>query len=215
MMTLSQIVEIDLSALDFFMQSLSFGVLFVTIDQEVLFANRWAKGLLKDQDGLRLNGDKLEVVNPICRQKFETHFQAMKSHQAFGSSPSSSYLEVDREADRAAFSVAIFRLPTRRPSTADAPQADFVIAIDSDGKPDLHSSVLQGKYMLSLQEARIVNLLLSGIPLSQISNDLNITRETARWYMREIFRKMKTNRQQDLIRKLASDATLFAFSQDL
>lgn len=64
--------------------------------------------------------------------------------------------------------------------------------------------VIAGLYGLTPAESRLAAMLMWGKSLSDVSGELQITRETARTHLRNIFAKTQTNRQSELVRLLVA-----------
>ena len=72
-----------------------------------------------------------------------------------------------------------------------------VVAIEEREIPQ--ADVLKTRFGLSPAEARLAALLFGGASLRSCAKALGIQYETARSYLKSVFRKTKTHRQTDLI----------------
>ena len=95
------------------------------------------------------------------------------------------------------------RLPDRRPTAVAAPQAVAALFLSPIGasRDDL-GQVLPGLFGLSRAEARLAVALHDGFSLSEIAEQLQLSRETLRSQLRSVFDKTGTRRQGTLIRLL-------------
>ena len=82
----------------------------------------------------------------------------------------------------------------------DARPSALVFLSDPDKTPASRSSILRTLYGLSPTECRIADLLVAGNELTVAAERLAMTTQTARFHLKAVFRKTRTNRQTDLVR---------------
>lgn len=68
------------------------------------------------------------------------------------------------------------------------------------------AELLGGLFDLTAAEARVARAIAEGKSTEQIARDLDLTRETVRWYLKAIFAKTGVSRQTDLIALLSGAA---------
>jgi DNA-binding CsgD family transcriptional regulator len=75
----------------------------------------------------------------------------------------------------------------------------------SDPEASLSSpdEIARRVYGLSAAESRVARALVDTGGLERAADQLGISRETARWHLKRIYRKTGTNRQPALVRRLA------------
>lgn len=96
-------------------------------------------------------------------------------------------------------------LPHRRALPGQsAPLRALIFFSHSGQQPRARAAMLIDLYRLTLSEARIADLLASGLDLQDIATQLQLTRETARFYVKRILAKTNTHRQIDLVRMVLS-----------
>lgn len=95
------------------------------------------------------------------------------------------------------------RLPDRRPAAFAEPQAVAALFLtpNGGGRDDL-GHVLPALFGLSRAEVRLAAALHEGFSLSEIAEQLELSRETLRTQLRSVFDKTGTRRQGTLIRLL-------------
>ncbi len=95
------------------------------------------------------------------------------------------------------------RLPDRRPAAFAEPQAVAALFLTpSGGSRDDLGQVLPALFGLSRAEVRLAAALHEGFSLSEIAEQLELSRETLRTQLRSVFDKTGTRRQGTLIRLL-------------
>lgn len=81
-----------------------------------------------------------------------------------------------------------------------------VLVVITDLKPEQGASIslLCQLYQLTVAEARLVTALSAGQTLDEHADAAGITRETARWYLKQVLAKTGCHRQGELVRLLTS-----------
>jgi DNA-binding CsgD family transcriptional regulator len=82
----------------------------------------------------------------------------------------------------------------------DEHPAALVFLSDPDGRPASRSPILYALYGLSPTQCRLVGLLAQGCEVAAASEVLRMTVATARFHLKNIFRKTGTARQSELVR---------------
>jgi DNA-binding CsgD family transcriptional regulator len=67
-----------------------------------------------------------------------------------------------------------------------------------DMGPKISTSILADVLSLSSRQAELTSALVEGLSLTEAAQRIGVSRETARWHLREIFLKTKTHSQADL-----------------
>lgn len=122
-----------------------------------------------------------------------------------GASASGESLAVDRAH------VSMWRPSGRRaldalviPVVGDVAVLAAVFVTDPDEAPDLSRRVLADRFALSPAEARVAKALALGKSVKDIAEAFHLTRETTRWYVKQVLAKTGTSSQAQLVRLLLS-----------
>jgi DNA-binding CsgD family transcriptional regulator len=75
----------------------------------------------------------------------------------------------------------------------------IVIFVDPDERRSPPESVLQSGFLLTATEAKLAAGLATGASLDDVSNELQITKQTGRTHLKRIFEKMGIGRQSELV----------------
>lgn len=75
----------------------------------------------------------------------------------------------------------------------------FVVLVDPEERRRPPEAVLRDAFGLTVAEARLAARLACGEALETIADDLNITKETARFHLKRIFAKTGVRRQAELV----------------
>jgi DNA-binding CsgD family transcriptional regulator/PAS domain-containing protein len=127
------------------------------------------------------------------------------------SGPFSTTVSARARPDR--LSVVIVPLSRRKPLFSDLSLALAVFLHESTTPIPLDRNRLQRRYGLSRSEARLAAQLSCGQELKTAARSVGISYETARGYLKAIFRKTETNSQTELLARMLSDPTLVLGSE--
>jgi DNA-binding CsgD family transcriptional regulator/PAS domain-containing protein len=183
----------------------------IILDEEgkVLQTNQVAERLLRDKDGLKRVDGGLQVGNARDNQEFRRLVkQALLSQKS--SNPSVvEALRVQRPSGRADLGIIVRSIPL--PQWNEGKQCPSVAIFISD--PEQESSapqeIVRALFDLTPAETQLAMLLANGLTLDEASDELNISRNTARAHLRSTFSKTGVTRQTMLVRLiLRSVATL-------
>ncbi|HEY7187876.1 MAG TPA: helix-turn-helix transcriptional regulator, partial [Vicinamibacterales bacterium] len=90
------------------------------------------------------------------------------------------------------------------PVVGDVAVLAAVFVTDPDEAPDLSRRVLADRFALSPAEARVAKALALGKSVKDIAEAFHLTRETTRWYVKQVLAKTGTSSQAQLVRLLLS-----------
>jgi DNA-binding CsgD family transcriptional regulator len=178
---------------------LSVGVLLLTSDATIEFANRAAEQLLQRGEGIRARGGRLVAVAHMERAQLA----GVITQTARGETQA---LRVDRGTGRRPLHVLAAPLPPQL-ETGDEPatgeSAIMAVVIDPEAATAPSSEMLQALYRFTNAEACLARRLAMGDRLEDYAQHKGISINTARTHLKAVFAKTDTDRQADLIRLLA------------
>lgn len=172
------------------------GVVVVERTRRVLWLNRVAKAMVRDNDGLSITSGALLV-----------DLEAGRLNALIGAA-------VDRPEREAANALTcMVRRPSgRRPYRALVVGLDAVVACiflsDDEGGLYPDQSWLRSLFGLTHAEARLASLLAGGATLEQVTADMNIGMPTARTHLSRVLEKTGASRQAELVRLILRSPTL-------
>jgi DNA-binding CsgD family transcriptional regulator len=90
-------------------------------------------------------------------------------------------------------------------SLLNEPQATALIQFsDPSAVPRSRAAALRALYALTPAEARLADLLLQGLDVSQVAEQMNTTISTTRVQLKRVQAKTETHRQSELMRLMLS-----------
>lgn len=173
-------------------------------DRRVLFHNAAARRILARADALGLTRDgRLTTTGPLGRRRLERSIaEVCLTGAGFGSSAGAAF-RIERSGNARAYGVVVSPLMLRAaPFIARRPTAAVLVG-DPD-RPAPPRSVLREMFGLTEAQSALAALLGEGVSLDGAADTLGITRNTARWTLKQIFLRTGTTRQADLVRLLDS-----------
>lgn len=177
---------------------LELGILVVERDGQITFANRTAQTLLGNPEGENAStGGRLP--DSIARLPVSVRAAIGRA----GSAVEPSWVRTRARA----VPLTIFIVPVRGDGH-DAVSARIVWVGASPGSSGPGVGAAAKLYGLTGTETRLLDALLKGKRVSQYAHQAGITLNTAKGYLKQLFRKTRTSRQSDLIRVLLADPVL-------
>jgi DNA-binding CsgD family transcriptional regulator/PAS domain-containing protein len=183
------------------LDQLRHGVIVVNDRGRVVFANRAARAIVAQHDGLTIAADGLTASAYADRLKLRSLLdEAVRTSagQGFGAGGA---MALTRPSLKRPFFVLVTPLPLALDS-GDTSGLATVFVSDPEAQAATVEESARRLHGLTASEARVADALVAMGSLEQAGDILRISRETARSHLRSIYRKMRVNRQADLIRQL-------------
>ncbi len=182
---------------------LSFGVVLVDDQARVLQANRFARKLLRERDGLQASRGLLVASHTGDRSALtQLVHDALAVHRA-QSLDAPRRVNLRRKTRRRPVCVAAVPLPRRSDNPfAERHAALALILTDPDSASDVCGELMKQRFGLTPAEIRLAYSLARGLTLRDAAEESGLTYETARSYLKGIFHKTGTSRQAELLRTL-------------
>ena len=192
--------SVSASALDILHQ----GVVLLNSSHRVVLVNRSAEAMVRQADGLRLEGQRLRFRDGAASARFERFVDAALSSGGNRSAESEWVLAVERPSGAAPYHVAVSALPSLSSQGSEGGAAVLIADPEAALRPG--AGALRILFHLTCAEERLAIALLAGKTLEEFARDQSVSKETARAQLREVFAKTGVNRQSELIRILSCSA---------
>jgi DNA-binding CsgD family transcriptional regulator len=186
------------------LDSMAVGVVITDEGGRVRFVNAMAERLLARADGLRVVDGRLHGVDEegadLARLIGGVHGTGRA--EAHGASRP---LRVRRAGDASPYLVVLSTLPTAsaRPAwRVDGEKSVVLFIRDPDHAQETRVELLRRLYGLTGSEARLTDIIASGVPLKSAARSLGLTEATARQYIKQVFRKTGVSGQPALVHKV-------------
>jgi DNA-binding CsgD family transcriptional regulator len=188
--------------------ALGMGILYLSGERRVVYANVAAQALLERGDGLGLDAlGHLRVADPGCGGAIGDLLCLCRADAG----PVVRTVRIVRRNGGRPLQVVLFR-PSRTPAELFFGGGALVlIVVDPDTPPPPRSDAIATAYGLSRAERRVVDGLLSGLRIEDIALVNGTSKETVRTQFHSVFAKMEVEGQADVIREaLHSPSALLA-----
>jgi len=175
-------------------------------DGRIVLHNRRAESLLRREDGLRARAGRLRAAHRPSRDRLERALALARRRAAGQDLAGGSTLRVEREPGRSPLSVFVDPVPTEGAGAAVfadpfGQPAALVLASDPDVRTRLPEEALASAFGLTPTEARMLAALCAGDTPAEYAELHRISRETARFHVKQLLAKTGARRQADLVRR--------------
>jgi DNA-binding CsgD family transcriptional regulator len=173
------------------------GLVLVDAAGNVIHANKRARALLEAQDGLRSEVGRLVLTDHGAEKRFE---EALAGIREGGAGLAVPWL-VPRPSSLRPFQVLVSPSHNRVDPHATAA---LVWIHDPEETPVPSMAALEQLFGLSPAESRMAASLASGSTVSEYAAEAGVTKETARFRLKQVLAKTGAHRQADLVRMILS-----------
>lgn len=169
---------------------LPFGVILVDGDGTVCHANTRARTLLARQDGIATSSGRVRGMTvPVTRQLRELCARIATTRVDMPRHPG-AVLNLPRASSPVPLQVMVAPVHSRGPLTIPGRDVAAALYISDPTEavvPD--ETLLRMSLDLTPAESRVATLLAAGRGVEEIREELSYTRETARWYIKQVLAK--------------------------
>jgi DNA-binding CsgD family transcriptional regulator/PAS domain-containing protein len=192
----------DVNAAHIGLDAVPIGILFTDAEGRVLHANAAAERLLDARDGIALDRTQLKAATVKATQELRALCAGVtSSSEAASGRP----LLLPRASGRASLQVLVCpnRLPQDFTVARDRASA-LVLIVDPAEQVPPPRELLRVYFGLTPAESDIAARLALGETLEVIADALGYTRETMRWYSKQLMSKCQARSRTELVRRLSS-----------
>lgn len=188
------------------------GVFLIGEGGEVLFANRCATRILRDEDGLRLqlrNGlrgvNTLITSDPQAQQALVAALRETLSPDILTTPHFTRTVSVPRPSHRTPYALSFSSLPIENEfgTGSDTPRA-IVFLVDPEQPTNINTDWLQSTFGLTRAETRVAVMLAEGNTMEEMSENLGVSVNTLRTQLSQIYAKTGVNTRARLVRLMLS-----------
>ncbi|MGQ7957769.1 helix-turn-helix transcriptional regulator [Pseudomonas sp. SP16.1] len=188
---------------------LAVGTIILDQDGKVLQKNRLAERLLEEKDGLKLVNDSLQIGTPRDSQQFRQLIKQALLAQKSSNPSVVEAMRVQRPSGRADLGIVVRSIPPSEWSEGKHCPTVAIFISDPEQESSAPHEIVRALFDLTPAETQLALLLANGLTLDEASDELGISRNTARAHLRATFSKTGVTRQTMLVRLiLRSVATL-------
>jgi len=183
------------------LDQLGHGVVVVDGRGRLMFANRAARAIVAQRDGLSIGSEGLVATTYADRMRLRALLLDAVRTAAGEGLGAAGAMTVARPSLKRPFQVLV--APLRLALDGETPDGVATIFLtDPEERAESSDALMRRVYGLSTAEVRVSRALVAHGSLERAANELRLSRETARWHLKRIYRKTGTRRQVDLVRIL-------------
>jgi DNA-binding CsgD family transcriptional regulator len=183
------------------LESLSHGVLVVDRRGRVVWANRAARGIAAQRDGLALTRDGLVASSSAERLRLRALLDDAVRTGAGDAAGCGGVMTITRPSLKRPFVLLVAPLPLALDGDRPSGLATVFIS-DPEAQAETVNEIARRLFDLTASEARVARVFATHANLDRVSDELGISRETVRWHLRQLYRKTDTHRQAALVKRL-------------
>jgi DNA-binding CsgD family transcriptional regulator/PAS domain-containing protein len=193
-------------------ERLQLGLITLARDGTVIDTNEEARRILGERDGIQLRGGALLVDHTQDAREFRRLLRAALAPAPEPASPAViEAMSISRPSGRGRLGVVVRAVPPGSwPPGRGRPAAVVLLRDPQSGGAQASHEIVQRLFGLTPTEAALALNLAEGLALDEAAERLGVTLNTARTYLRFIFRKAGVARQSELIRKLLKSVATLA-----
>jgi DNA-binding CsgD family transcriptional regulator len=188
------------------MEPLAVGVILVSKDARVIFANGSAQRLLNHRDGLMTDRNGLRAVRPREATALRALIDCTAAKVGRVHLQSGGGLNVTRPNGRRALQVLVSPIRPQQSLHLGERAVAAIYVTDPEQVSDKPEVVLMRLYGLTPGEAKVAALIVRGMSARQAAEGLAISYNTVKSHLKRVFAKTGTNGQGDLIRLIVGRA---------
>ncbi|MBF6498652.1 helix-turn-helix transcriptional regulator [Nocardia cyriacigeorgica] len=179
-----------------------YGIMIVTADAAVIFANSAAMDITGDSDGLAADSSGRLRASPSAN-----HARLSRLiREAADPDGSSGNVAITRPSGRRPLIVRVTPLDGMPGAPSPRPRAVLLLVVDPDHDLEPQPRALHDLYGLTEAETMVAMGVIRGDGLPAVADQLSVSLFTARTHLQHIFVKTGTHRQAELVRLLLSSA---------
>jgi len=173
------------------------GVLLVDAEGRAVLSNRSAEQILELRDGFRL--ERGRPCASESRESRQLHALIAAATQVGAAQKGAGVMSVSRPSGRRSFSVWVGSLLALAPENGSDEATAILFVADPEGGEVSTNQVLRNLYQLTRAEAELVRLIAGGSSLEEVAAARNVTMNTVRSQLKQVFCKTDTSRQGELV----------------
>lgn len=194
-------LESELAASREALDQIEQAVVLLDQDARLRFANRSARRLLDQNDGLAITRGKLCAARSAEQARLGRLVHDAGLTTRGRGSGAGGWLSVSRPSLRRPFGLMVSPLP--RDASALSLRASVAVLVwDPETRRCVPAEMLAQAYGLTPAEGRVAGLLGEGLDCRSCGERLGVSVETVRTHVKRIFSKTRTRGQSDLVRLL-------------
>lgn len=169
-----------------------FPALVITASARILYANALARGVLRSADGIESHNGMLR----FRREQDQTRLdKCLSRHHTAPEPDEATVLRIEHPSEKRSLALTLLRVQESDPRLP----MWLVFVSDTNERISLRPQWIEAMFGVTRSEARVLALVSAGMSAEDIGAALDIATATVRVHLRNVYRKLKINRQSDLV----------------
>jgi DNA-binding CsgD family transcriptional regulator len=173
------------------------GVLLLDAEGRIIDANSHAVHVIRNCSGIRVRSGRLSFADPILDQQLDDALSGPSAGARNGRAVIAARV---RCRGSEPYRVVIRAVP---PDTDERKVAFFVLVYAPNGQKGISIEVLREVYGLTPAQAQVARSLFAGRSVDETARALDLSLNTVRTHLKQIFTKCEVNSQAELLHLLA------------
>ena len=193
------VLEADRLSFTSVLDRLREGVILIDKNGSVLLLNAAAQEIIARNDALSVHRAGLQAANLQQNAELSRMIHGTAKTSSANGTSSGGYLAVTRNSRSRPYLLLVTPLPAHRHFVGVNSAAVAVFITDPEKKPEANEEILKHLYGLTPKQTNLVSHLLEGKSLQETASEMQVSSETVRSHLKEIFSKTGTTRQAELL----------------
>lgn len=185
-------------------ENIDCGIILIDENTRTLEANQKALKIIQETKGVRLSKNKITCQRKAENNILKQYLNELNSYDSIKPVTPKEF-RLESRSGQTILSALIIQIHIKNDTSKHKPTVAMIFKENNSKPKNINKIFLKVTYKLSPLEVRLTQELLSGNPLKRAASDMNISYETARWYIKKILKKTGTHRQSELIRCVLTD----------
>lgn len=181
------------------------GVILAGMDGTVISANRAAARTLRSRDGLLLHRSRLRTGDAASTATLQRAIEAVSRSYSMADPGSRRFVSAPKPSGTGSLHIMVTPILRDRATPAGATAVLWIS--DPDTVFPVTAPVLEAAFGLNPTECRVAIALADGRSVAEIAETLRMTKDTCRWYVKQILHKTGTTSQARAVRAILSAVT--------
>jgi DNA-binding CsgD family transcriptional regulator/PAS domain-containing protein len=192
------------------------GIIALSEDGIIQMANSRAETMLDDRDGLCRNNSKLQISDKKTSKALADHLGNLKNMTGDGLPEMDWNLIAERPSGKPGYQIILGSIKLRDWNIESRANDRMAIVYLHDLADTTRPTATQMRdfYSLTAAQAKVASAIYNGQSIGEAAKKLNISINTARTHMRDIYAKTGVNTQTELISLLTSGLKTYGKRKD-
>jgi len=190
------------------MDSIGLGVIVLNEFQKITELNHVAESILNSNDGLSVVNQKIVVDHKEAKKLADAMYSQNIRSSLAPRTVASEWLYIPRPSQKPDYQIMLIKTDNPVNALFECGVTSMLFVVDPTRKRQLPKNRIQSRYSYTDREADVAEYLLGGKSAKDISKELEMTYESARWYIKQVCQKAGVRKQTEFIAKVLSEFSL-------